>query len=97
MNKSIPCMLYLRVNAIFFIFPSDPCAAVSCLTGHTCEVHTPTGEAFCMPSCSLNNGGCPLTHQCSLKAVACVSAPCPPVVECTPPRKYLYWNNTITE
>ena len=72
-----------------YIFHSGSCSLVTCPPGHTCAIHTPTGEAFCMPSCSLDNGGCPLTHQCSLKAVVCVRAPCPPDVECTPPGKYL--------
>ena len=61
----------------------DPCASVTCPTGSQCEVFGPTGEAFCNPSCDLDNGGCPTGQTCSLQQVQCVRAQCPPVVQCS--------------
>ena len=60
----------------------DPCATVRCRSGHRCEVFEPTGEAFCTPDCSLNNGGCARNEICTIEQVQCVRAPCPPVVQC---------------
>ena len=62
--------------------PVDPCATVRCANGYQCEVFKPTGEAYCQPNCSLNNGGCPADQECRLQPVICVRAPCPPVIEC---------------
>ena len=68
---------------------TDSCTGFECPTGSQCKVYEPTGEAFCEPSCDLNNGGCPANQRCSLETVQCVRAPCPPVVKCTPrTRKY---------
>ena len=69
------CCLILLVN---------PCDTHQCPTGSRCKVYEPTGEAFCEPSCDLDNGGCPANKRCSLETVQCVRAPCPPVVKCTP-------------
>ncbi len=55
---------------------------VRCRRGHRCEIFEPTGEAFCTPDCSLNNGGCRDREICTLEQVQCVRAPCPPVVQC---------------
>ena len=46
-----------------------------------------TGEAFCEPSCKLDNGGCQSDEICELETVQCVRAPCPPVVNCRPRSK----------
>ena len=63
---------------------ADPCDNYTCRTGTQCKVYKPTGEAFCDPSCDLDNGGCPANQTCSLQIVQCVRAPCPPVVQCSP-------------
>ena len=47
-----------------------------------CKIFKPTGEAFCEPSCILNNGGCQANEICSLVVVNCVRAPCPPIIQC---------------
>ena len=72
---------YVCVHAVV----QDPCATVRCRAGHRCEVFEPTGEAFCTPDCSLNNGGCARNEICILQDVLCVRAPCPPVVQCLSP------------
>jgi hypothetical protein len=53
-----------------------------CANGFQCEVFKPTGEAYCQPNCSLNNGGCPADKECRLQPVICVRAPCPSLIEC---------------
>ena len=60
----------------------DPCSTIKCQCGHHCEVFKPTGEPFCAPNCSLDNGGCSKGELCTLQQVQCVRAPCPPVVQC---------------
>ena len=72
------------INCHLMCFPTaNPCANHTCPTGSRCRVFKPTGEAFCEPSCSINNGGCSANQTCSLEVVQCVRAPCPPVVKCT--------------
>ena len=61
----------------------DPCNGFECPTGFQCKVFKPTGEAFCDPSCDLDNGGCADDETCSLENVTCVRTPCPPVVKCS--------------
>ena len=63
--------------------PTDPCEIKKCPAGSRCKIFEPTGEAFCEPSCSIDNGGCSSCQSCSLREVQCVRAPCPPVVQCT--------------
>ena len=60
---------------------------MDCAPGFACKVFKPTGEAFCEPSCDLQNGGCPRDRKCTLVDVVCVRAPCPPIVECVDPCK----------
>lgn len=60
----------------------DPCIGVSCDRGSSCKVDDETGEAFCEPSCKLDNGGCLDNQTCELQTVQCVRAPCLPVVNC---------------
>ena len=67
-----------------YFYTVDPCDNHMCPIGSQCKVYRPTGEAFCEPSCDLDNGGCPANQECSLQTVQCVRAPCPPVVQCTP-------------
>ena len=61
----------------------DPCESFECPDGARCRLYPPTGEPFCQPDCSLDNGGCPANQRCSLNEVQCIRSPCPPVVECT--------------
>lgn len=61
----------------------NPCIGVFCDRGLECKVDDQTGEAFCEPSCELDNGGCRDDQICELQTVQCVRAPCPPVVKCT--------------
>ena len=63
----------------------DPCATVRCGPGTACKVYEPTKEAFCEPSCDIQNGGCPDNRQCQLISVTCKRAPCPQQVECVDP------------
>ena len=60
----------------------DPCLSKECPTGSSCRVFEVTGEAFCEPSCELENGGCENLQKCELVNVTCSRAPCPPVVNC---------------
>ena len=60
----------------------DACEIKKCQPGSRCKVFEPTGEAFCEPSCDIDNGGCPAGQSCTLLDVQCVRAPCPPVVQC---------------
>ena len=69
-------------KAVVVLVSADPCATVLCRIGHQCEVFKPTGEPFCVPNCSLNNGGCFKDQICELQTVQCKRAPCPPVVNC---------------
>ena len=67
---------------------TDSCCNYTCPTGSQCKVYQPTGEAFCEPSCDLDNGGRPADQTCSLQTVQCVRAPCPPTVNCSPRKFY---------
>ena len=80
-NAMTYCVYFMSHNCLLAV---SPCANVPCPDGFRCEVFN-NEEGFCQPDCSLNNGGCPEDHICSLKEVQCVRAPCPPVVECTDP------------
>jgi len=55
---------------------------IDCTRGSQCKVDQTVHEAYCEPSCDLDNGGCADDEVCSLQQVACVSPPCPPVVQC---------------
>ena len=59
------------------------CADRNCPTGSQCKVDELTGQSYCEPSCLIDNGGCPSGQICSLRNVTCVTAPCPPVVDCS--------------
>ena len=62
----------------------DACVGFECPTGSRCKVYEPTGEAYCEPSCDIDNGGCADDEVCSLEDKVCVRSPCPPQVKCTP-------------
>ena len=71
---------------LFLIFNSDnPCIGFECPQGSACKVFEEGAgdpEAYCEPSCELDNGGCQSNEICELQTVQCVRAPCPPVVNC---------------
>ena len=75
-------MVTIMYGILLLLPIADPCEHFGCPTGSTCKVFQPTGEAFCQPSCDLDNGGCASNETCSLQQVQCVRAPCPPVVKC---------------
>ena len=60
----------------------DPCTGFVCQRGSSCKVDDQTGDAYCEPSCDLDNGGCRGDQICELQTVQCVRAPCPPIVNC---------------
>ena len=77
----------------FKIAVDNACDRLDCSPNAVCKIFEPTGEAFCEPSCSLNNGGCQDGETCSVVGEECercpivgecVRVPCP-VVECTDP------------
>ena len=68
---------------------ADPCAEVNCSVGSQCMVDGPSGAGYCEPSCDLDNGGCAADQQCILKHVQCITAPCPPIVQCVQGRHCL--------
>ena len=71
---------------------ADPCDTHKCPAGLSCRVFKPTGEAYCEPSCDLDNGGCAANETCTIQSVQCIRAPCPSTVQCTP-SKYMYKKN----
>ena len=66
-----------------FIFPTE-CRDVVCPRGKVCRLHQPTNEAYCDPSCDVDNGGCASDQICSVTSnVTCTTPPCLSVVECS--------------
>ena len=67
------------------IIESDPCGSTECLKGEACRIFPPTGEAYCDPDCSVENGGCEADQKC-IQALALCSidskTPCPGFVTC---------------
>ncbi len=68
----------------------DQCAALDCPSHAECRLFS-TGEAYCDPSCVVDNGGCAEDETCQLLATPCAApppnappSPCPLVVTCTP-------------
>ena len=60
---------------------TDPCAVVDCQQYHYCEVSSVTGNAVCVPSCELENGGCRSDQICTIEEYDCFSTngdPCDP-------------------
>lgn len=79
----IPCVYKMIVSLMYLFCTVDSCTNIKCSNGSQCRVFKPTGEAYCEPSCDINNGGCPANEKCSLQPVQCIRAPCPPVVQCS--------------
>ena len=64
---------------------TDPCTTMECPRGSECKVFPPTGEAFCDPSCDIDNGGCDDDQECMLALPFCpppTVQPCTGVVTC---------------
>ena len=56
---------------------------INCSRGSQCKVDETVHQAYCEPSCDLNNGGCADNEVCSLQQQHnCTGGPCPPVVQC---------------
>ena len=60
---------------------------INCPRGSQCKVGETDHQAYCEPSCDLDNGGCADNEVCSLQQQQqqqqnCTSGPCPPVVQC---------------
>ena len=66
---------------------SESCDTNECPPGHKCEIVSWTGEPFCNPTCSVDNGGCdPVFQHCHEHLIEdCydISAPCRDFVECS--------------
>ena len=55
----------------------------NCSRGTECRVDETVHQAYCEPSCDLDNGGCADNKVCSLQQQKnCTGGPCPPVVQC---------------
>ena len=54
---------------------------INCSRGSQCKVDETVHQAYCEPSCDLDNGGCADDRVCS-QQVTCESYPCPPAVQC---------------
>ena len=56
---------------------------INCTRGSQCKVDEAVHQAYCEPSCDLDNGGCADNEVCSLlQPVTCVDPPCPSNVQC---------------
>ena len=59
---------------------------MNCSRGSQCKVDETVHQAYCEPSCDLDNGGCADNEVCSLQQQQqqqnCTSGPCPPVIQC---------------
>ena len=71
---------------------TDPCASFDCPSHTRCKVFRnlfgdpigPAEQAYCDPSCDLDNGGCEEDEICQLLPPVCQpDAPCPFLVRCT--------------
>ena len=45
----------------------DPCADESCVDPYKCVVSDVSGNAICVPDCTVDNGGCPADEICEVK------------------------------
>ena len=61
-------------------FSTGPCATKLCPKGSACMVFQLTGEAFCNPSCNIDNGGCDDDQLCVLTLPVCANPPLQPCV-----------------
>ena len=55
---------------------------INCSRWEQCKVDETIHQAYCEPSCDLNNGGCGDDEVCSLRQETCQSPPCPSNVQC---------------
>ena len=60
---------------------AHPCKTSICPNGTRCE--DSSGVALCQPSCSVDNGGCPLGDKCSIENESCSFQPCLLRVKCS--------------
>lgn len=81
----IPLKDILQFCEEFFLFThyTDPCVNVSCAIGYRCNIYQLTHEAYCEPSCTIDNGGCPDGFNCRIEDVSCEVPPCVLNIICT--------------
>ena len=70
----------MYIYYIAFGFCTDPCTFEECPKGSVCKVFELTGEAFCDPSCGIDNGGCDDDQLCVLALPVCANPPVQPCV-----------------
>ena len=73
------------LNNVFSIIQIEGCGniTINCTRGSQCKVDETVQQAYCKPSCDLDNGGCADNEVCSLsQPVTCVDPPCPSIVQC---------------
>ena len=56
----------------------DPCADLFCDAPFKCVVGDVTGNAYCVPDCTVDNGGCPADEICEVETYDCASSIGPP-------------------
>ena len=72
-------------NFLCHSWVADSCDSIECDKGEACRIFSTTGEAYCDPDCSVENGGCEADQIC-IQALALCSinsrSPCPGAVAC---------------
>ena len=77
-------LIVLLIMIFFGILTVCENITINCLRGSKCKVDETVHQAYCEPSCDLDNGGCTDNEVCSLQQQQnCASAPCPPIVQCS--------------
>ena len=68
----------------YFVFHYVACdnITINCPRGSQCKVDETVHQAYCEPSCDLDNGGCADNEVCTLQQQTCTNGPCPSVVQC---------------
>lgn len=74
------CIITSNTWCCIFFTVADPCSTKECPKGTICRVFSYTGEAFCDPSCSVDNGGCGDDQLCILALPACAFPPVQPCI-----------------
>ena len=85
-------------NVIYLFIQTIACEniTINCSRGSQCKVDETVHQAYCEPSCDLDNGGCADNEVCSLQQQqTCTSGPCPPVVKCSSELCYYNSNNVM--
>ena len=72
--------MIINLSATFFhlIYSAEnPCALIDCLPHYTCQVDPSTEDGVCVPSCDVDNGGCPSNEVCVVKeyGIECFKPP----------------------